>query len=111
MDAAGASGKIEMRLLSIAPNPADKGNNEWLVEIDEAVSGAPIDNLVVTVKPFMPDHGHGSSIVPTVTPQGGGKYDVTLLNLFMPGIWTITFNVVLPGGGTDAATYTFCVAG
>jgi hypothetical protein len=107
----GTNGKIATRLLSINPNPVDKGNNEWIIEVDDAKSGAPIDNLTITVTPFMPDHGHGSSIKPTVTPKGRGQYDITLLNLFMPGIWTITFSMLLPGDGTDAATYTFCVGG
>jgi hypothetical protein len=109
MSQPGATGLVKIALLSIAPNPPTKGNNSWTIKVTDA-SGAPLDGLSITVKPFMPDHGHPSSIVPEVAPAGTpGEYNVTLLNLFMPGIWTITFDVTMSNMSTDSSVFTFCI--
>jgi hypothetical protein len=115
MEQAGDHGTINVRLVSATPAPPIKGNNAWTLEVTDA-SGAPLDGLTLTVKPYMPDHRHGSSITPQVAAAGHGTYDVTLLNLGMPGIWTVTFDVAAAGstgdaGATDSATFTFCIAG
>ncbi len=111
MEQTGRSGMYKARLLEMAPAPAAKGDNGWTVQIVDG-KGAPLDGAKLTVKPFMPDHGHGSSIVPLVTATGSeGKYTVTRLNLFMPGIWQITVNVTSSAKTTDAIVFTFCVAG
>lgn len=111
MEQRGAAGVFRARLLEMAPSPAAKGDNGWTVQIVDA-NGAVVDAATVTVKPFMPDHGHGSAIVPQVTPVGrDGKFAVTRLNLFMPGIWQITLHVSVAGNAADSAVFTFCVAG
>ena len=101
-----------MRLLTITPNPVFKGNNVWNLQVVDK-NGAPVSGATITVKPFMPDHGHGSSIIPQVAAGSDpGTYDVTLLNLFMPGIWTITILVTTgtaPNTVTDQSVFTFCV--
>ena len=111
MEQPGKTGVFKARLLEMAPAPASKGDNGWTLQIVDA-KGAPVDGATVTVKPFMPDHGHGSSIVPLVTPLGhDGKYTVTRLNLFMPGIWQMTVNVSAASNAADSAVFSFCVAG
>lgn len=110
LEARSDKGTLTLRLLTIDPNPVFKGNNAWKLQIVDA-AGSPVDGLEVSVKPFMPDHNHGSSIVPSVTPAGSdGRYDVTLLNLFMPGLWQVTFTVKSQGQ-TEQATFSFCVTG
>jgi len=110
LEAKSDKGTHTLRLLTIDPDPVFKGNNAWKLQIVDA-AGAPVDGLDVSVKPFMPDHNHGSSIVPTVTPVGSdGRYDVTLLNLFMPGLWQVIFTVQSPGQ-TEQATFSSCVTG
>ncbi|MEO8800946.1 MAG: FixH family protein [Polyangiaceae bacterium] len=108
MEQMGSSGALGVKLTSIDPNPVFKGDNDWKVTVVDA-SGNAVVGATITAKPFMPDHGHGSSIVPTVTEAGGGSYDVNHLNLFMPGIWQVTFAVTTAAGVHDAAVFTFCV--
>jgi hypothetical protein len=110
MEQKGTAGTLSVKLESINPNPVIKGNNDWKVQVVDA-SGTPVDGATITVKPFMPDHGHGSSITPQVAAGSDpGTYDVSLLNLFMPGIWTVTFNVATSANVTDSAVFTFCVS-
>lgn len=111
MEQAGSTGIFRVRLLEMAPAPAFKGDNVWTAQIVDA-TGIPLDGATLTVKPFMPDHGHGSSITPLVIPVGrDGRYTITHLNLFMPGIWRITLAVSGVGSARDSAVFTFCVAG
>lgn len=111
MELPGKAGLYSVRLESISPVPAFKGDNLWKVQIVDA-SKQPVDGLTLKVKPFMPDHGHGSSITPQIKPQGaGGRYDVEQLNLFMPGLWQVFFTVQPAAGGGDEAEVAFCVEG
>lgn len=109
MEAPGVMGVFRLRLASIDPAPAIKGTNTWAVEIVDA-GGAAVTGATVTAKPFMPDHGHGSSIVPTVTEIGEGKYTIDSLVLFMPGLWQTTI-AVSTSGASDSAVFSFCVPG
>ena len=109
MEAPAVMGVFRVRLVSIDPAPAIKGSNTWVVEIVDT-AGAAVTGATVVAKPFMPDHGHGSSIVPTVTEMGGGKYTIDSLVLFMPGLWETTIAVSTPGAA-DRAVFSFCVPG
>jgi hypothetical protein len=112
MEQTGASNTFSVKLTSINPNPVFKGNNAWTIQVVDK-SGGPVTGASITVKPFMPDHGHGSSIIPQVTAGADpGSYDISLLNLFMPGIWTVTIVVTTgtaPSTVTDQSVFTFCV--
>ncbi|MGH7281096.1 MAG: FixH family protein [Polyangiaceae bacterium] len=109
MEQKGSAGALSVKLESINPNPVIKGNNVWTIQVVDA-NGAPVDGATITVKPYMPDHGHGSSIIPQVAAgTDPGTYDISLLNLFMPGIWTVTFDVTTSANVTDSAVFTFCV--
>lgn len=65
---------------------------------------APVVGAQVQVTPWMPAHGHGTSVTPTVTELGAGKYRVSNVDLYMPGSWqlrtsigdAITDNVTIP---------------
>ncbi len=81
-----SSGTLHVALRS-SPQPLAVGNDDLQLEITDA-SGAPRDGLTVTVKPWMPAHDHGSSET-TVTAQGGGKYLVTNVYLYMSGVWQL----------------------
>ena len=109
MEQPGAMKALRVRLLTIDPTPAFKGTNTWTIEVvDDA--GAPIPGATVSVKPFMPDHGHGSSITPTVTELGEGRYAIASLVLFMPGLWETTI-AITAAGIADSVVFSFCVAG
>jgi hypothetical protein len=89
-----------------SPNPIARGGNALELTVSDA-SGAPKDGLAIAVVPWMPAMGHGASVVPTVTPKGGGVYDVTDVELFMPGRWEVRLTIGAPA--TDHSTLVFDV--
>ena len=48
-------------------------------------AGAPKDGLDLAVVPWMPAHGHGASVKPTIVAMGNGKYLALNVSFFMPG--------------------------
>jgi hypothetical protein len=105
----GQSGVFQLALASADPAPPARGTNTWTVRVLDA-SGAPVTGATLDVKPFMPDHGHGTSIVATITANPDGTFGVTPLYLFMPGLWQMTFGVHA-GSQNDSVVFSFCVAG
>ena len=63
------------------------------LQIADEASGAPIDGLTLTATPWMPAHGHGTSVVPTATSSGDGRYTLSNVALYMPGAWQIRTDV------------------
>jgi hypothetical protein len=80
------SGALHVALRS-SPQPLAVGDDDLQLEVTDA-SGSPRDGLTVTVSPWMPAHDHGTSGT-TVVPQGGGKYLVTNVYLYMSGVWQL----------------------
>lgn len=96
-------------LVSSDPGPPAKGNDTWIIKVTDA-AGAPVAGAKVSVLPFMPDHGHGTSRVVDVTDQGGGQYQLTPLNFFMAGVWRTTVTIDA-AAGVDQALFYFCIEG
>jgi hypothetical protein len=105
---ASASGAFTAVLVESDPGPPIKGSNDWTVRILDA-NGAPVDGLVVTGLPRMPDHTHPTSVLPVVTAKGGGTYDVSPVYLFMPGYWVVTLTLQPAAGAADTVTFPFCI--
>ncbi len=63
--------------------------------------GAPAGGLQLTVTPWMPQHGHGSSVEPQVSEPEPGTYQVTNLYLPMAGIWQL--RTTIHGEASDEA--------
>ena len=111
LSATSGDGKLKASLAAAQPAPPEKGINTWTVQLEDG-SGNPVSGATVTITPWMPDHGHGSSIVPQVMPMASaGSYQVTLLDLFMPGIWQVTFDVTPASGPDEKVTFSFCIDG
>jgi hypothetical protein len=111
LEAKAQDGKVRVTFVSATPAPPAKGTNAFTIDVADE-SGAPIDGASIVVKPFMPDHGHGASVVPKVAAGAqAGRYEVSDVELFMPGVWEITFEVTPAGGAMDAVKLAFCVAG
>lgn len=99
-------------LVSSDPGPPDMGDNTWMVKV-LAPGGAPMDAVELDALPLMPDHGHGSSMTPIVTPSGAdGLYEIAPVHLQMSGYWTIRIKIVDPVSAEelDRVTYGFCVS-
>ena len=104
----GKSGTFSIKIISMDNFPVVKGDNAWTVEVLDA-TGNPATGATFTLKPFMPDHGHGSSIVPDIEPgTGDATFNVGRINTFMPGIWQFTFSIT-KDTTADSAVVTFCV--
>jgi hypothetical protein len=102
---------LRVQLLSAVPAPPARGDNTWQFRLLDAAA-QPIAGASIEVTPFMPDHRHGSSIVAVVSEQAEvGVYEVTPINLWMPGLWEVTFDVTPAGGTTDEVVFRFCIPG
>src|SRR5262249_10851718 len=71
-----------------APQPPVTGEDAAQISFSDA-AGAPVSGLSLTVVPWMPAHGHGTSVNPTVTETAPGVFVATPLYLFMPGSWEL----------------------
>ena len=79
------------------PDPARKGLNDVVYRIADQTALAT-DGLTIETQPWMPAHGHGTSTVPDVTPQGAGLYWATPVNLYMSGRWELRTSI---GGASE----------
>jgi hypothetical protein len=103
-----AKGTYVATVTTSNPSPPAKGSDSWTVQIDDA-GGAAIDGLTIGVVPFMPDHGHGTTVRALVTADGGGVYVMAPLYLYMEGYWEVTLNLQPPGGTPDTVMFPVCI--
>jgi hypothetical protein len=97
--ASSTSGSLSVELRT-DPQPPVRGAIRGQLFIADA-TGAGVDGLDVSVLPWMPAHGHGTSVATSVTAQGGGLYLVDQLYLYMAGTWEL--RTTISGAMTDAA--------
>jgi hypothetical protein len=109
----GASGVFRFDLASATPQPQSSGTEVWVVRIQDA-SGKPVTDATFpstptspNPRPWMPEHGHGTSVV-AVTNNHDGTYTFDPMYLYMLGIWE-TDIVAESGGKTDATKFFFCL--
>lgn len=77
--------RIEVRF---SPRPPTVGTDAVQLSFRDA-NGSDAPGLELTVVPWMPAHGHGTSVDPTVTETAPGTFVATPLYLFMPGSWEL----------------------
>jgi hypothetical protein len=109
MQKTGPKGQLAVTLVSADPGPPIKGTNTWTVLVTDTTAG-PQSGATLKVTPFMPDHGHGTSVKPVISAlTDAGQYKVTPLYLFMAGLWQVTLDVTTSAGTRDAIVFSFCV--
>lgn len=110
MQKVGAGG-VQVTLMSATPAPPGRDDNTWVIDV--AQGGAPLADATIEVTPFMPDHRHGTSVAVVVTPDATtpGRYELSPINLWMPGLWEITIEVTPAGGARDSVVFRFCITG
>jgi hypothetical protein len=112
LDKHGTAGKLDFQLMSADPAPPARGNNTWVLQLSTMTQdavGAAASGAVMTATPFMPDHQHGTPIKVEITPMAtAGQYQLTPVNLWMPGYWETTVNATV-GSTTDTAVFKFCI--
>jgi hypothetical protein len=132
MKAQGATGVFQFEIVQVyvenaqgqqVTAPPTLGINRWIVRVLDK-SGNPVKGLSfppetmspwpagwpVGVLPYMPRHGHPSSLWPTLTDNMDGTYTVDNLDLYMPGVWQVTFNAK-SSSQADSGVFGFCIAG
>ena len=97
------SGGLQVEIRT-SPQPLIRGADAVQYTITDA-NHQPSSGLQLQVVPWMPDMGHGSSVVPTVAEQGGGVYLVSCVDLAMPGTWQL--RTTFSGPVSDSATPAF----
>lgn len=102
-------GSISVKLVDSTPSPPAKLMNQLDVIVTDG--GKPIDNATITVTPWMPDHAHGSAVVPIVTAKGGGQYHIEKIYYPMPGLWQLTLTITAPGAAPQDVVFKFCLEG
>jgi YtkA-like len=107
----GTEGLLKVSFVDATPAPPALNENAWTVKITDE-TGAPVTGATITLKPFMPDMGHGASVTPQIMPTAtAGVYQITTIDLFMAGIWTNTFTIKTASGQVATAVFTFCIDG
>lgn len=92
------AGSYRVEIRTAPSQPPVRGDLDLALRVFDA-HGAPVDGLALTVVPWMATHGHGASVVPSVTPLGNGAYHVEHVDLFMPGRWMLQMTL---GAGSTA---------
>jgi len=111
MVAEGVAGALRFRLLDSAPTPPGKGNNKLTFEVLTVAGASATVTLKTNLK--MPDHGHPTPVLPTVT-YDAGRYTLTPVFMFMPGVWRLDLSAYEgddAGPPVDTAALFFCVEG
>jgi hypothetical protein len=104
---ASASGGLTITIWT-SPSPLTKGAGAVRFEIADGTAAA-VEGAALTATAWMPAHGHGASVTPSVTERGGGVYDVDGLLFYMTGRWEVRSELVDAAGGSDAFTAAFDV--
>ena len=109
----GDLGAVEFILVTSDPAPPDKGVNVFTIQIIDNATGTPIDGATVPITPFMPEHGHGTNpeFYATEATGAAGTYESVPIDLFMSGLWTLTFAVESGDAVLDETTFKFCMEG
>lgn len=107
----GSGGKLDFKLMSATPAPPARNLNAWQLQINQVNGGAAVAGAALIVSPFMPDHQHGPGtkrvkIQESATP---GLYDLTDINMWMPGYWEVTIDATLSDSTHDTVVYKFCI--
>jgi hypothetical protein len=107
LEKAGSEGLVTARFVDAVPAPPARFENLWTLELRD-LDGAPLDDLTIAVQPFMPDHAHGTSVVPTVEGLGDGSYRIGDIDLWMPALWEVRLSIDT-GAATDRVVFSFCI--
>jgi hypothetical protein len=102
-------GKITVELSEAAPSPPIvRSDNTWWLELSDA-DGAPVSGARLVASPYMPKHQHGSAEV-VVEEQSEGRYQLSPIELIMPGVWEVPLSITPEGDDESQTTFRFCIA-
>jgi len=96
---ASASGALSLAVWW-SPSPPTVGYDATQLAITTP-DGAPVAGATVTVVPWMAAHGHGASVLPTVTETAPGVYVATPVDFYMAGSWQLRTRIQRAGDAGD----------
>ena len=101
------SEQLQIEVHTGPDQPPTRGVSVVELDISDAQSGDPVDGLALTVVPWMPAMGHGTSVKPQVEAMGDGVYLVSRVNMYMGGEWDLRTSI--SGTLVDHATLHFSI--
>ena len=99
-------------LMSANPAPPGRGDNDFVLHLEDS-SLAPMTGASLTIRPYMPDHGHGTAVPVIITEHAAtpGEYELDPVNFHMPGLWQVLMSSGTPVNEQNTATFAFCIPG
>jgi hypothetical protein len=86
-----SSGGLHIEMRWSPSSPVKGADAVELTFLDAA--GAIVDGLDVAVVPWMPAHGHGTSVQPETTASATGTLIASPLYLYMSGEWQVRMTI------------------
>lgn len=108
----GAGATLRAELIDADDLPATKGLNHWVIAFTDS-DGEAVDDLELESRDIvgkMAGHPHGLNHDPVVESLDDGTFDVSQINLFMDGRWSLTFSPTSESLGSDDMTFELCTA-
>jgi len=104
MTTKGDEGVLAIEVRTSPEQPPSRGTDaiQLVVRDDQ---GRARDGLGIAATPWMPDMGHGASVVPDLHVEAGGVYVLTDVAMFMPGRWQL--RTTFSGAASDHVTIEF----
>jgi hypothetical protein len=100
--------EIAIALEAAEPSPpAVRDDNVWTLRLRDA-TGEPLTGAALQVSPYMPAHQHGSAEV-IIEELGDGGYQLSAIQLIMPGVWEMPIVVTPAGGEPSEAAFRLCI--
>ena len=96
---------LQMVVYTTPDQPPTRGLSTVIMHVTDAKTGAPQDGLQVAALPWMPAHGHGTTIKTAIEAKGGGTYVISRVNMFMGGKWDLRLS--FSGSVNDRAALHF----
>lgn len=102
---------ITGEIMAADPAIPAKGDNTWTVALSDGTG--PMAAAAFEVIPFMPDHGHGTPVTAEITESATtpGEYEVSKINLWMPGLWEVNLYFPTESAQTDRVVFKVCIDG
>jgi len=88
-----------------SPSALARGSNAAEIQV-MGLDGAPLSGWQVSLVPWMPAHGHGTSVAAHVHEVSPGVYVAQPLYLYMGGRWELRTTLAPPLATTEASATT-----